>query len=70
MAIPPALDDVRLMRRPEVEAVCGVSRSLLYDMVAKGTFPQPLLINARAVGWRVCDVREWLETRRRTDAPE
>ena len=33
--LPQSMDDLRLMRRPEVEAVCGASRSLLYDMVPR-----------------------------------
>ena len=57
------LSDLRLMRRPEVERACGISRSLLYLMVAKETFPQPVRINDRAVGWRVGDVKAWLKSR-------
>ena len=64
--LPQSMDDLRLMRRPEVEAVCGVSRSTLYAMVAKGAFPQPLRISARSVGWRAGEVREWLDSRRRS----
>ena len=53
----------RLMRRDEVLHVCGISRSTLHEMVADGTFPRPVRINARAVGWRVADVIAWLESR-------
>ena len=67
--LPQSLDDLRLMRRPEVEAVCGVSRSTLYAMVAKGAFPQPLRISARSVGWRAGEVRLWLDSRRRSGDP-
>lgn len=57
------LVDLRLMRRQEVQQVCGISRSLLYSMVAERRFPQPFRINERAVGWREADVREWLASR-------
>ncbi len=58
-----SLDELRLLRRPDVEMMCGVSRSLLYAMIAKGDFPQPVRIHERAVGWRASDVRTWLESR-------
>ena len=66
MTNPADLGDLRLMRRREVEFVCGISRSQLYAMMAKGRFPSPVLINedvGRGVGWRVRDVRVWLESR-------
>ena len=67
--LPQSLDDLRLMRRPEVEAVCGVSRSLLYDMVAKGAFPQPLRISSpvgRMAGGRGAAVARLPPTLRRS----
>lgn len=52
-----------ILRRPAVEARTGLSRSTIYAMMARGEFPQPVRIGARAVGWRESDVARWLEGR-------
>ena len=53
----------RILRRPEVEARTGLSRSTIYDMMAAGTFPRPLRLGRRAVGWTSGSIEDWLETR-------
>lgn len=53
----------KLLRRPEVEACTGLSRSTLYDWMKRGKFPQPVKLGARIVAWRESDVRAWLESR-------
>ena len=40
-----------VVRRKQVEAKCGLPRSTIYSRVADGTFPPPVRIGARAVGW-------------------
>ncbi|MGP6089857.1 helix-turn-helix transcriptional regulator [Antarctobacter jejuensis] len=56
-------NQTRLLRRREVEAFTGLSRSTLYDWMKRGEFPQPVKLGARLVAWRESDIREWLETR-------
>ena len=53
----------RLLRRPDVENVTGLSRSTLYAMMAEGAFPKPVKLGKRAVGWRASDIAAWLESR-------
>jgi prophage regulatory protein len=53
----------RILRRPEVETRTGLSRSTIYAMMADGTFPKPIRLGKRAVGWRESDIAEWLESR-------
>ncbi len=53
-----------ILRRPEVEAHTGLSRSTLYAMVAAGTFPSPIKLGLRAVGWSETEVSDWLESRK------
>jgi prophage regulatory protein len=50
-------------RRPEVERITGLSRSTLYAMMADGSFPKPVKLGKRAVGWREADIIAWLESR-------
>ena len=59
-----ALDaKIRIIKRPEVEAATGLSRSSIYRGVAEGTFPAPVKLSARSVGWKLGDVVAWLESR-------
>ena len=51
-----------ILRRPEVQARTGLSRSSIYAGMANGTFPQALKISARAVGWRETDIVAWLDS--------
>lgn len=53
----------RIFRRPDVEILTGLSRSTLYAMMAEGTFPKPVKLGKRAVGWREVDLFNWLESR-------
>ena len=50
----------RILRRPEVEDQTGLSRSTIYSMMADGTFPKPVKLSKRAVGWRDSDIATWL----------
>jgi prophage regulatory protein len=49
----------RLLRLPAVLQVTGLARSTVYRMVAEHTFPAPVRLAKRAVGWRHDDVRQW-----------
>ena len=53
----------RILRRPAVEDATGLSRSTLYDMIASGTFPKPMRLGERAVGWRESQIAAWLDER-------
>jgi prophage regulatory protein len=50
-----------ILRRPEVQKITGLSRSHLYLLIQQGTFPPPVKLGARAVGWRHSDVQEWID---------
>lgn len=52
----------RLLRRPVVQEMTGLSRSSIYAKMADGTFPRPVQIGARAVAWRASDIRAWMDS--------
>ena len=54
-----------LLRRTEVEARTGLSRSTLYRLMRAGEFPEPLRVGPRAVRWVAGEVDEWLAERPR-----
>ena len=51
-----------ILRRRDVLQRVGFSRETLRRQVKAGTFPAPVKLGARAVGWRVEDVDAWLES--------
>lgn len=53
----------KLIRRPQVQEITGLSRSSIYDQMERGTFPRPLRIGSRAVAWRESEVLDWMNTR-------
>lgn len=56
----------RLYRLPAVQArLGGVSRSFIYDQIARGVFPSPIKLGARAVAWTERDLLAWEATRER-----
>ena len=54
----------RVLRRDQVLARVGISRSTLYEWVKTGAFPPPVRLGARARGWIESELDEWLATRR------
>ena len=49
-----------ILRLPAVKATTGLSRSTIYLRIAEGTFPKPVSLGARAVGWIEAEVQQWL----------
>jgi prophage regulatory protein len=43
------------------ETSTGLSRSTIYLRVSQGTFPKPVSLGGRAVGWLETEVQEWLQ---------
>jgi prophage regulatory protein len=57
----------RIIRRREVEARVGLSRSTIYAKLNGSrpgeldpTFPRPIKIGARAIGWLEDEIESWL----------
>jgi prophage regulatory protein len=49
MAIQPKL--IQIIRRPDVLANTGFSKSTLYNRIKNGVFPPPISLGSRAVGF-------------------
>ena len=52
-----------ILRRKQVEARIGLSRSSLYLRIARGEFPAPVSLGGRAVGWPSNAVDAWITER-------
>jgi prophage regulatory protein len=57
------LEDLAILRLPEVKRLTGLGRSSIYQMIKEGDFPRPVSLSLRAVGWTSGDIRLWLEAR-------
>jgi prophage regulatory protein len=49
-----------ILRRREVEAATGLSRSTIYARIRDKTFPAAVQLGPRAVGWRAGDIDDFL----------
>ena len=50
-----------IIKLPKVISTTGLSRSSIYALVAKRSFPQPIKLTERAVGWSESEIQEWIE---------
>lgn len=54
---------MRIIRLKEVIDITGLARSTVYKYVAEGSFPKPVSLGDRAVGWVENEVHEWILVR-------
>ena len=52
-----------ILRLPSVTKKTGLSRSTIYASVLKGSFPKPIQLGPRAVGWLRSEVDNWVSER-------
>ncbi|HEX3940618.1 MAG TPA: AlpA family transcriptional regulator [Acidobacteriaceae bacterium] len=62
-------ETVEILRRPQVEARTGLSRSTIYQRMKDGTFPTPISLGSKAVGWLANEIDAWLAERVRISRP-
>jgi prophage regulatory protein len=53
-----------VIRPRHLKHVVGLSAPTIWRLRRAGTFPPPLQLSPGRVGWRRCDLEQWLETRR------
>lgn len=54
----------RILRLVDVLKMTGLSRSTLYNRIAKKEFPHQISLGSRAVGWIEAEVEAWLNERK------
>jgi predicted DNA-binding transcriptional regulator AlpA len=68
MIMTEGLDAIRVVSEPELRRMLGISEQTLDRMKLRGDVPPKTQLSARRVGYRVADVKEWLDQRRRSPA--
>ena len=51
----------KIIRLPAVTSQTGLSRSTVYLRISQGTFPKPISLGGRAVGWIESEINDWLD---------
>jgi len=52
----------KILRLPDVKAFTGLSRSSIYLYIKAASFPSPIKIGKRSVGWLESDIQEWIKS--------
>lgn len=60
----------RIVRRPEVLRLTGLSTRTVDRLEAAGAFPKRVQLTSHSVGWRLHEVMKWIDTRPRGFAEE
>ena len=53
----------RIVRLPEVETKTGYKHSTIYRRISEGTFPAPIRLGPKAVGWLQEELDSWIADR-------
>ena len=54
---------MKILRLKQVTAMTGLARSTIYKYVSAGTFPEPIPLGGRTVGWVDSEVHAWITER-------
>lgn len=52
-----------IIRLPEALARTGISRSSVYTFIKAGSFPKPVSLGVRAIGFLSADIDAWIDAR-------
>lgn len=54
---------MRIIRLKEVIDSTGLARSTIYKYIGEGSFPKPISLGDRCVGWVESEVQDWILVR-------
>ncbi|MCF7556682.1 helix-turn-helix transcriptional regulator [Pseudomonas petrae] len=54
---------MRIIRLKDVIDSTGLGRSTVYKFISEGTFPKPVSLGDRCVGWVEGEVHDWIMAR-------
>jgi prophage regulatory protein len=53
----------RVVRKKDLPQFVGLQRTALDDLIARGEFPRPIRVGARAIAWLADDLVAWQQAR-------
>ena len=51
----------KLLRRPQVEELTGISRTAIYERMKSGTFPKSIALSPKTIRWVNGEIIKWIE---------
>jgi prophage regulatory protein len=62
-AMAESLGTSRILRLSAVIDRTGLKRSTIYEHIAAGTFPKPIRLTLKSVGWVESEIDDWINKR-------
>jgi prophage regulatory protein len=59
-------DNYTILKINEVSKMVGISKPHIYRLISETKFPRPYKIGIRSVGWKLSDIKDWVDTRVKT----
>lgn len=59
----PAVRELNILRLKDVIVKTGLSRSAIYKAINEGSFPKPIQLGTRSVGWLENELNDWIRVR-------
>lgn len=53
----------KFLRRPAVEEITGLDKSVIYKRIAEGKFPKPVPLEGKQVAWVEAEIIQWQKAR-------
>jgi prophage regulatory protein len=60
---PSKSDQVQILQLPAVKARTGLATSSVYNLIQRGTFPRPVSLSTKTVGWLAHEIDDWITAR-------
>lgn len=54
---------MKIIRLNQVKDLTGLGRSTIYKYIAEGSFPKPISLGDRCVGWLESEIYDWILAR-------
>jgi prophage regulatory protein len=51
----------RILRMPLLRQKVGLCKASIYNRIKDGTFPKPMSLGGKSVGWLESDIDAWIE---------
>lgn len=52
--------NLRIIRMAEVQKKIGLCKASIYNRIAEGSFPKPVSLGGRSVGWLESALDQWI----------
>ena len=57
------MNNLQIIRLPAVMQMIGMSKPSVYAMIKQGKFPRQIKIGAKASGWVLSEIEQWISER-------